>query len=105
MEKLCYTSMVTFNDDGVSSGDLRRDRWPTTRKWSKRDSEYEREVKDMPIDLFQEDMDHLACADRALSAPRCLSSPTSDVWQSLSPRRRGSTTTRNGSGISSRTCR
>ena len=30
---------------------------------------YEREVKDMPIDFFQEAMDHLACADCALSAP------------------------------------
>ena len=24
VEKLCYTSMVTFSDDGVPSGDLRR---------------------------------------------------------------------------------
>ena len=30
---------------------------------------YEREVKVKPVDLFQEVMDHLACADRVLSAP------------------------------------
>ena len=69
MEKLCYNSMVTFGDDGVHSGDLTRISMADSRKWSKRASEYERKVKDMPIDLFQEVMDHLACADSALSAP------------------------------------
>ena len=70
VEKLCYTSMVTFGDDGVPSGDLRRISMADYKKMVEEGiKSYEREVKDMPIDLFQEVMDHLACADRALSAP------------------------------------
>ena len=70
VEKLCYTSMVTYGDDGVISGDLRRISMADYRKMVEQGlKSYEREVKDMPIDLFQEVMDHLACADRALSAP------------------------------------
>ena len=71
VEKLCYTSTVTLGDDGVPSGDLRRISMADYKKMVEEGlKSYEREVKDMPIDLFQEVMDHLACADRALSAPR-----------------------------------
>ena len=76
----------------------------------------------MPIDLFQEVKHHLACADFALSAPhykdimlvgRCGVGRRSLVsliahMQRLavvSTAHRGSTSTRNGSGISSRSCR
>ena len=70
VEKLCYTSMVTFGDNGVPSGDLRRISMGDYKKMVEEGlKSYEREVKGMPIDLFQEVMDHLACADRALSAP------------------------------------
>ena len=79
VEKLCYTSMVTFGDDGVPSGDPRRISMADYKKIVEEGlKSYEREVKDMPIDLFQEVI--------------------------LAPRRRGSTTTRNGSWISSRSC-
>ena len=62
--------MVTFGDDGVPSGDLRRISMADYKKMVEEGlKSYEREVKDKPIDLFQEVMDHLACADRALSAP------------------------------------
>ena len=70
VDKFCYTSIITFGDNGVPSGDLRR---ISTGDYKKMVEEglksYEREVKDMPIDLFQDVMDHLACADRALSTP------------------------------------
>ena len=58
VEKLCYTSMVTFGDDGVPSGDLRRISMADYKKMVEEGlKSYEREVKDMPIDLFQEVMD------------------------------------------------
>ena len=70
VEKLYYTSMVTFRDDSVPSGDLRSISMADYKKMVEESlKSYEREVKDMPIDLFQEVIDHLACADRALSAP------------------------------------
>ena len=58
VEKLCYTSMVTFGDDGVPSGDLRRISMADYKKMVKEGlKSYECEVKDMSIDLFQEVMD------------------------------------------------
>ena len=70
VEKLCYTSIITFGDNGVPSEDLRRISMGDNKKMVEEGlKSYEREVKDMPIDLFQEVVDHLACADRALSAP------------------------------------
>ena len=69
VDKLCTNSMVTFGDDGVPSGDLRRISMAEFKKMVEEGlKSYEREVKDMPIDLFQEVIDHLACADQALSA-------------------------------------
>ena len=38
VEKLCYTSMVTFGDDGVPSGDLTRISMADYKKWSKKAS-------------------------------------------------------------------
>ena len=56
--------------NGVPSGDLRRISMGDCKKMVEEGlKSYEREVKDMSVDLFQEVMDHLACADRALSAP------------------------------------
>ena len=71
VEKLCYTSLITFGDCGVPSGDLRRISMGATNKKMVEEGlkSYDRDVKDLPIDLFQEVMDHLACADLALSAP------------------------------------
>ena len=54
LEKLCYTSMVTFGDNGIPSGDLRRILMGDYKKMVEEGlKSYEREVKDMPIDLFQ----------------------------------------------------
>ena len=54
VEKLCYTSMVTFGDNGVPSGDLRRISMGDYKKMVEEDlKSYEREVKDMSIDLLQ----------------------------------------------------
>jgi len=70
VEKLCYTSLLTFSDDGVPRGTLKR---IATADYQKMVADglksYQREVKDLPIELFQEVMDQLAWIDRALSAP------------------------------------
>ena len=68
-EKLCYTSKVTFGDDGLPSGDLRKMSMADHKKMVEEGlKSYKREVKYVPIDLFQKVMQHLACADLALSA-------------------------------------
>jgi len=68
VEKLCFTSLLTFGDDGAPKGDL--------KKLSKADykkmiedglKSYRREVKELPIELFEEVMDHMAWLDRGLS--------------------------------------
>lgn len=71
VEKLCYTSLLTFNDEsGVPSGILKKIA-PADYKKMTEDGlrSYEREVKDLPIELFQEVMEQVAWIDRALSAP------------------------------------
>ena len=58
--------MVTFDDGCVPAGDLRKISSADYKKIVKEGlKSYDREVKDMPFDFFQEVMDHLACADRA----------------------------------------
>ena len=107
LEKLCYTSMVPFGDNGVPLGDLRR---ISMRDYKKMVEEglksYEREVKYMPIDLFQglwiilraptaPCLQHTTMTSGSLAAlswadsPWCLSSSTCNDGQSLALQRRG----------------
>jgi len=70
IESLCYTSLLEFNDEsGVPSGVLKKiARGDYKKMVEDGQKSYEREVKDLPIELFSEVMEQVAWLDRALSA-------------------------------------
>jgi len=69
-DKLFFTSLLTMGDEGVPKGDMKRvsqEDYLTMVGHGFRS--YNTEVKDLPIELFSEVVDHLTWMDRALSAP------------------------------------
>lgn len=70
IESLCYTSLLDFSDEsGVPSGVLKKIARADYKKMVEAGQvSYEREVKDLPIELFTEVMEQVAWLDRALSA-------------------------------------
>lgn len=70
VDKLCYTSLFTFNEEGVPKGDLKA---LSLADYEKRVMDglkvYEREQKDLPIELIPEVTMELSWIDRALSGP------------------------------------
>jgi dynein heavy chain 2 len=70
VESLCFTSLMTFGDEGVPSGGLAKIGKEDYRKYVEQGKvSYEREVKDLPIELFSEVMEQVSWLDRAFSAP------------------------------------
>jgi dynein heavy chain 2 len=70
VDKLVYTSLLTFGDEGVPKGEMKKVSQADFKKMIEDGKKsYEREVKDLPIELVPECMNQLACIDRALAAP------------------------------------
>eukprot|EP00927_Polykrikos_kofoidii_P027109 TRINITY_DN23975_c0_g4_i1.p1 TRINITY_DN23975_c0_g4~~TRINITY_DN23975_c0_g4_i1.p1 ORF type:complete len:2595 (-),score=618.45 TRINITY_DN23975_c0_g4_i1:108-6821(-) len=69
VDKLIFSSMLTFGDEGVPKGDMTKvSRDDYTKMVKDGMKSYEREVKDLPIELVNEVMEQLSWVDRALSA-------------------------------------
>merc|ERR1719498_815905 len=70
IDSLCFTSMFTLGDEGVPEGTLKKIAKEDYKKYVEEGKKsYEREMKDLPIELFAEVMEQVAWIDRALSAP------------------------------------
>jgi dynein heavy chain 2 len=70
VDSLCFTSLMTFADEGVPSGTLKKISREDYKKFVEQGKvSYEREAKDLPIELFSEVMEQISWLDRALSAP------------------------------------
>eukprot|EP00931_Biecheleriopsis_adriatica_P043590 TRINITY_DN24917_c0_g1_i1.p1 TRINITY_DN24917_c0_g1~~TRINITY_DN24917_c0_g1_i1.p1 ORF type:complete len:4311 (+),score=994.91 TRINITY_DN24917_c0_g1_i1:69-13001(+) len=70
VDKLLFTSMLTIGDEGVPSGDMKK---VSHADYSKMVQEglkvFQREIKDMDIELIPEVIEQLSWIDRALAAP------------------------------------
>jgi dynein heavy chain 2 len=67
-ESLCYTSLMHLSDEGVPAGILSKISREDYKKLVIQGKvSYEREIKELPIELFSEVMDQLGWMDRALS--------------------------------------
>jgi dynein heavy chain 2 len=70
VEKLCYTSLLNMGDEGVPKGVMNKVSREDYKKMVEQGLKlYEREVKDLPIELVSEVIDQLAWVDRAFAAP------------------------------------
>ncbi|CAE7570289.1 DYH1B [Symbiodinium sp. CCMP2456] len=70
VDKLMFTAMLTLNDEGVPSGDMKKVSPEDYTKMVKDGlKSYQREVKDLEIELVPEVLEQLSWMDRALAAP------------------------------------
>ena len=70
VDKLIFTSMLTLGDEGVPSGELKR---VSVEDYTKMVQDglksYQREMKDLDIELVPEVLEQISWMDRALAAP------------------------------------
>ncbi|CAJ1327577.1 unnamed protein product [Effrenium voratum] len=70
VDKLIFTSMLTQNEEGVPSGEMKKVTIEDYMKMVQNGlKSYQREVKDLDIELVPEVLEQLSWMDRALAAP------------------------------------